>query len=271
MFEGQHDETIMGEAFARAGWKSARERLREAAHEALDEAGRDFAGACAGFRALLRGDGSLWEALADELGRGDPMIRAYLRQIAQELQIRDHVRGGGHAAHGPYVPTPAGGASAPPAGGKRPDTGDHVAVGGDIAQRTNVPDARPTGTAGGNQVRRGRGTAQWSCVPAGPSPLEKAAQLEIAQAAARSILDSLTMRNGKAVGDCTRLELVQMAEENHREGFLCSLLLRRAAHLPAKARVRDWCAAGDVERAMADAEAEWQRQATANGGYRHDN
>lgn len=107
-------------------------------------------------------------------------------------------------------------------------------------------------TIGNRGVRVGRGGRSRSdpLALSAPDPASLAAAKRGAQQAAASILDSYKLRNGKPIGDCTRVELEMLAGENLREGFLCRLILRRAAHVPSEAVVRDWCSEDDLKRAI---------------------
>ena len=86
---------------------------------------------------------------------------------------------------------------------------------------------------------------------------DPAALRAVSATVAKSVLNSVRVRNGKAIGDCTPVELRELAGQNLREGFLCRLVLKTARLTPANdgQPLRQWCDKSTLQRCIQEAAA----------------
>ena len=82
-------------------------------------------------------------------------------------------------------------------------------------------------------------------------------------ASARSVLDTLTVRDGRAIGDVQWSELRDMEGANRREALLLSKVRGHVRNASGAERVRDVLSASALERLVAETDAELKEQADA--------
>lgn len=85
-------------------------------------------------------------------------------------------------------------------------------------------------------------------VPRPVSTAERRASMAAHRLAAKSVLDSFKLRNGRAIGDLAFCELESLRFDNAREAAVIRQVQKHCANAPGNALVRDMIKASDLQR-----------------------
>jgi hypothetical protein len=81
-----------------------------------------------------------------------------------------------------------------------------------------------------------------------PSSADRKAAAVVALSAARTVLDSFKIRDGRSIGDVTWKEVATLRATNAREASVLGQIQKRVAHADGDARIRDLIGADELAR-----------------------
>lgn len=169
-----------------------------------------------------------------------PLARAYLEECAADMKGGDAGQNHGDTQHAP--------ASAPPH--QRDGSGRSSTV----TQERSAAPSHPIAGGRGHTI----GETHYGSVPPvrEPTPLQKTASFAAFVDSAKTVLDTFTVRDGRAIGNIYWRELAALQAENAIEAAVISGVRRSVANASPDARVRDVVKAKDLEDMIAKAKAD---------------